>query len=61
MSYDDYETNPLYAHEREEARDAQRYASSFTGCGDHNHHYVPNGRGGGICRDCGDELSAEEL
>ncbi len=57
--YDRYETNPLHAHEREEARDARRYASPFASC--YQHDYRSDGRGGGICIDCGDEIGADEL
>ena len=59
-TYDRYETNPLHAHEREEARDAMRYAP-LTYCGQHGHDYVSDRRGGGVCRDCGDTIGADEL
>lgn len=45
-----------YAWEREEARDARRYATAAC----YQHHYHPNGRGGGVC-DCGDTISKDEL
>jgi hypothetical protein len=61
MTYwaDRYETNPLHAHEREEARDAMRHVPP-TSC--HQHHdYRSDRRGGGQCIDCGDTISAGEL
>lgn len=59
--YDRFETNPIHEMEREEARDAQRFADGFGSCPPGQHRYVPNGRGGGTCRECGDELRADEL
>ena len=47
-----------YEWEREEARDAARYAH-LTPC--YRHDYVSDRRGGGVCRDCGDTIGADEL
>lgn len=59
MSYwDRFERNELHAHEREEARDARRHAPP-TSC--YRHDYRPDGRGGGVCWDCGDTITAGEL
>ena len=45
-----------YEWEREEWRDALDETAEC-----HSHNYSPNTRGGGTCRDCGDEISADEL
>lgn len=60
MSYywDQFETNPLHAHEREERRDAAQFAD-YGSC--HRHDYVSDKRGGGVCVDCGDTIGAHEL
>lgn len=47
-----------YEWEREEYRDALRY-STTTPC--YRHDYRGDGRGGGVCIDCGDQLTPEEL
>ena len=62
MSYEVYERfddNPLHAHEREEARDARLFADPMTSC--YRHDWRGDGRGGGVCVDCGDEIGADEL
>lgn len=46
-----------YDWEREEHRDALRGAPAYC----YRHDYRPDRRGGGICCDCGDTLSAEEI
>lgn len=46
------------ASDREERRDALRRELVASGCG---HDYGSNRRGGGTCRDCGDELDRDEL
>jgi hypothetical protein len=50
--------NMVHSAEREEARDAQRFASPFTSC--YQHRFVSDGRGGGVCV-CGDTIGADEL
>lgn len=50
--------NP-YGFEREEARAAALYDGGGS-CGDHQHHMVSDGRGGGRCA-CGETVSADEL
>lgn len=57
MSAYDREDNMIHVHEREEARDAARFAPPYS-CQRHN--YQPNGRGGGDCQ-CGDSIGADEL
>jgi len=57
---DGYETNPLYAHEREEARDATRF-NDYGPPACYRHNYVSDGHGGGVCTGCGDTLSAGEM
>jgi hypothetical protein len=52
------EDNYLHDIEREEHRDALLY-STTTPC--YRHEYRSDGRGGGVCVDCGDQLSPEEL
>lgn len=46
-----------YEWEREEARDASAFATGSC----YQHSYSPDGHGGGVCRDCGDTIGADEL
>jgi hypothetical protein len=59
MFGDNYEPNPMYEAEREEARDARRAAGPMVPC--YRHDFRPDGRGGGICSGCGETLDPEEL
>lgn len=63
MSYewDNGESNPIHEAEREESRDARRHAEMTGVASCYRHHFVSDGRGGGVCRDCGDTISAGEL
>lgn len=58
---DGYETNPVYAHEREEARDARRFTEDYGPASCYRHDYVSDGRRGGVCTGCGDTMGAGEL
>jgi hypothetical protein len=49
--------NMVHVHEREEARDARRFAVGPC----YRHDYRSDRRGGGICIDCGDHIGADEL
>jgi hypothetical protein len=49
--------NMIHVHEREEARDAARFATGPCW----RHDYVSDRRSGGVCVDCGDTLRADEL
>jgi hypothetical protein len=57
-AYDRYETSPIHEMERQESRDAMRFAPPAS-C--YRHDYRSDGRGGGACRDCGDTIGADEL
>lgn len=49
--------NMIHVHEREEARDARLFATGPC----YRHNYRPAIGGGGICVDCGDYISEDEL
>ena len=49
--------NMVHVHEREEARAAQWFDDGPC----YRHDYGSDGRGGGVCRDCGDTIGADEL
>lgn len=57
---DGYDTNPLHAHEREESRDARRFAEDYGPASCYRHDYRPDGHGGGVC-ECGDYIGPGEL
>jgi hypothetical protein len=54
MSDDD---NMIHVHEREEARDARRFASGPC----YRCDYRSDRQGGGVCINCGDWVSEDEL
>jgi hypothetical protein len=54
-------SNPIYAAEREEARDARRFADEDGPASCYRHNYVSDGHGGGCCTGCGDTLSAGDI
>lgn len=58
--FDRCESTEAYWAERAEQGFADRAVSQAT-CGEGHHSYMPNSRGGGTCRWCGDELDREDL
>lgn len=49
-----------YNWEREEARDAERYAGPHN-CPPGKHHMAPDRTGGGTCMYCGETITADEI
>lgn len=54
-----YPVESPYAFEVEEARDAARFATGP--CAPNAHDWASNHRGGGICLNCGETVSAADL
>ena len=52
-----YPIEPAYAHEAEEARDAAHFSTATC----YRHDWASDHRGGGICLNCAETVSAADL